>query len=287
MGSGFAPQKRFSQNFLTDVSTARSIAEALQISAGDNVVEIGPGKGALTVHLCESSADRIVGVELDDRAVQFLCQQSWVRSGRVQIVSGDALALRVQDLLPSTDRQHRCIIGNIPYSITSPLLFWLFSQAHEVSRGVIMMQREVARRCVAGVGSKDYGILSVATWLHARARLMFHVKPGSFFPRPDVVSSVVRFDLLAETPMNLNVAAFMEFVRAAFSQRRKVMTNALADWARRHHVDLKANAPVCAIDLAKTRAEECPPQLLGEIFLCLVGPGVVKVKGHELKGTNG
>ncbi len=287
MGSGFAPQKRFSQNFLTDVSTARAIAEALQIGAGDHVVEIGPGKGALTVHLCESLADRIVGVELDDRAVQFLSQQSWVRSGRVQIVRGDALALRVRDLLPSTDRQHRCVIGNIPYAITSPLLFWLFSQAHEVSRGVVMMQREVARRCVAGVGSKDYGILSVATWLHARARLMFHVKPGSFFPRPDVTSSVVRFELLAEPPMHLPVEDFMEFVRAAFSQRRKVMTNALADWARRHNLDLKSASVIGAVDLARTRAEECPPQLLGEIFLGLVRQDVGKMNRQVPEGTNG
>lgn len=287
MGKGFAPQKRFSQNFLTDVSTARSIAEALQIGEGDNVVEIGPGKGALTVHLCGSSADRIVGVEIDDRAVQFLSQQSWVRSGRVQIVHGDALALRVEDLFPTADRQHRCVIGNIPYAITSPLLFWLFSQAQEVSRGVVMMQREVARRCVAGVGSKDYGILSVATWLHARARLMFHVKPGSFFPRPDVTSSVVRFDLLAETPMSLPAEPFMEFVRAAFSQRRKVMTNALADWARRHNIDLKSTCAIGAVDLARTRAEECPPQQLGEIFLALVAQDVVEMHGHLQKGTNG
>ena len=269
MTHGFAPQRRFSQNFLTDVATARSIVQALNLESGDVVLEIGPGKGALTTHLVDSTAARITGVELDERAVDYLRQQPWVRSGRVGIIHSDALQLAVHDIFLGIERDHVCVIGNIPYAITSPLLFWLFDQRKDVSRAVIMMQREVARRCVAGVGTKDDGILSVATWLHGQAKLMFHVKPGSFFPRPDVTSSVVRFDLTKDSAQNLPVDAFMDFVRSAFSQRRKVMTNALAGWASRCRVDLRARSQAAGIDLARTRAEQCRPEVLGEIFRVL------------------
>ncbi|MBU3698549.1 MAG: ribosomal RNA small subunit methyltransferase A [Candidatus Kapabacteria bacterium] len=280
---GFAPQRRFSQNFLTDVSTARAIVTALGLRSGDAVVEIGPGKGALTTHLAESSAQRIIGVELDERAEQYLLQQPWVKSGRVQVIRADALTLRVRDIIPDIEREHRCVIGNIPYSITSPLLFWLFDQRSDVSRAVIMMQREVARRCVAGVGSKDYGILSVATWLNGGARSQFHVKPGSFFPRPDVTSTVLRFDLSERPAADLPVEQFMSFVRAAFSQRRKVMTNALASWAGQQGIDIRNLSSVCGVELARTRAEECTPELLGAIFRQL-SDHIGTNPGRESKG---
>ncbi|MBU3678774.1 MAG: ribosomal RNA small subunit methyltransferase A [Candidatus Kapabacteria bacterium] len=264
--SSFAPQRRYSQNFLTDVGIARNIVGALQLTPQDSVVEIGPGKGALTTHLVDSPAKKIAAVELDARAVEFLRDQPWVRSGRVRIVQGDALTARVADILADEQRDHRCIIGNIPYAITSPLLFWMFDQRLDVSRAVFMMQREVARRCVANVGSKDYGILSVASWLYGSAKLMFHVQPGSFFPRPAVTSSVVRFDLLNGTADGLPQREFMDFVRSAFSQRRKVMTNALAAWSGRNTVPLREDSLHCGIDLSRARAEECSPDVLGRIY---------------------
>lgn len=264
--SSFAPKRRYSQNFLTDVGIARNIVGALQLMPQDSVVEIGPGKGALTTHLVESPAKQVAGIELDARAVEFLREQPWVRSGRVRIVQADALTVNVDSLFPGESRDHRCIIGNIPYAITSPLLFWMFDQRYSASRAVFMMQREVARRCVANVGSKDYGILSVASWLYGSAKLIFHVQPGSFFPRPAVTSSVVRFDLLEGTADALPQKAFMDFVRSAFSQRRKVMTNALADWSGRNKVPLRDDAQHCGVDLSKARAEECSPNILGQIY---------------------
>lgn len=265
----FAPSRRFSQNFLTDVGIARNIVAALELTSADVVAEIGPGKGALTTHLAESPAAGICAIEVDPRAVAFLQQQPWVVSGRVQVVQADALTVDLGSVFPLHAREHRCVIGNIPYAITSPLLFWMFGQRQELSRGVIMMQREVARRCVASVGSKDYGILSVACWLYGSARLLFHVQPGSFFPRPAVTSSVVRFDLSAETSQGLPQGQFMDFVRSAFSQRRKVMTNALADWAHRHRVPLKDDHVHADMDLARRRAEECSPDVLAQIFLSM------------------
>lgn len=265
----FAPQRRFSQNFLTDVGIARSIVASLALTADDVVAEIGPGKGALTTHLAESDAAEVVAIEIDARAVAFLQQQPWVLSGRVRVVEADALTVQIGRLFPEVDREHRCVIGNIPYAITSPLLFWMFEQRGSLGRGVLMMQREVARRCVANVGTKDYGILSVACWLHGTARLLFHVQPGSFFPRPSVTSSVVRFDLTAEAAHGLPREAFMDFVRSAFSQRRKVMTNALADWAHRQRVPIREDHVHAGADLARTRAEECSPEVLAQIFQSL------------------
>lgn len=281
--SSFAPKRRYSQNFLTDVGIARNIVGALQLMPQDSVVEIGPGKGALTTHLVDSPAKQVAGIELDARAVEFLREQPWVRSGRARIVQADALTVNVDSLFPGESRDHRCIIGNIPYAITSPLLFWMFDQRYCASRAVFMMQREVARRCVANVGSKDYGILSVASWLYGSAKLMFHVQPGSFFPRPAVTSSVVRFDLVEGTADALPQKAFMDFVRSAFSQRRKVMTNALADWSGRNKVPLRDDAQHCGVDLSKARAEECSPDILGQIYRSIdtkysVGPDTPGVR---------
>lgn len=264
--TSFAPSRRFSQNFLTDVGIARNIASSLELTDADAVVEIGPGKGALTTHLAVSPASEVAAIEIDARAVVFLQQQSWVSSGRVRLIEADALTVRVEELFPKHHRDQRCVIGNIPYAITSPLLFWMFDQRRSIARGVFMMQREVARRCVAQVGSKDYGILSVACWLHGSARLLFHVQPGSFFPRPSVTSSVVRFDLSIEAAAGLAERPFMNFVRSAFSQRRKVMTNALADWSARNQLSLRSDSIHAGVNLARVRAEECSPEMLANIY---------------------
>lgn len=267
--SSFAPSRRFSQNFLTDVTIARRIVDALEASSEDAVIEIGPGKGALTVHLHASAAKSIVALELDHRAVEYLQAQPWIDGTRLSVLETDALQVQLAQVLPGYHRTHRRVVGNLPYAITSPLLFWAFEQRADIGRAVFMMQREVARRCVADVGTKDYGILSVACWLYSTPKILFHVQPGSFFPRPSVTSSVVRFDLHETTSMGLPSSDFMDFVRGAFSQRRKVMSNALADWAARKRVDLRMHGHPAGVDLSKTRAEECNPTLLGRMFLDL------------------
>ena len=267
--SSFAPSRRFSQNFLTDVTIARRIVDALEASSEDAIIEMGPGKGALTVHLQASAAKHIVALELDHRAVEYLQAQPWLDGKRLSVIETDALQVQLTEVLPGYHRTHRRVVGNLPYAITSPLLFWAFEQRADVGRAVFMMQREVARRCVADVGTKDYGILSVACWLYSSPKILFHVQPGSFFPRPSVTSSVVRFDLHETTSMGLPSLEFMDFVRGAFSQRRKVMSNALADWAARKRVDLRMHGHPAGVDLSKTRAEECKPFLLGKMFLDL------------------
>ena len=134
----------------------------------------------------------------------------------------------------------------------------------------MMMQREVARRCVAQPRTKEYGVLRVAAWLYSEAKILFHVQPGSFFPRPDVTSSVVRFHLRESPAANVDPIAFMSFVRAAFSMRRKVMSNALQDWGRRMSIDVRTCGEIGGHDLTKTRAEELSPEQLAELYRLLV-----------------
>lgn len=265
----FAPKRQFSQNFLTDVSIARNIAAQLSIAEHDCIFEVGPGKGALTKHLLDSPARRVYAMDLDPRAPEYLASESWSRTTRFECAVGDALRSQAKRAFEDSSREYRKIIGNIPYSITSELLFWAFAQHEDVERVVFMMQREVAKRCVASPGTKDYGILSVATWLYSEAKICFHVQPGSFFPRPEVTSSVVSFVLREQLPMGLPADRFMEFVRAAFSQRRKVMSNSLASWAHKYSQDVRAVRS--GVDLTYARAEELRPEELAHMYFSIVG----------------
>lgn len=267
--SGFAPRKQFSQNFLTDPRTADKIVQALESGDGDVVLEIGPGTGVLTQRLLRTPAASILAVDLDPRAIEHLRQQPWARDRRLVVREGDALKIDPSVEWPDVTREHRAMIGNIPYSITSDLLFWSLEHHNSTSRVVMMMQREVARRCVAQPRTKEYGVLRVATWLYSEAKILFHVQPGSFFPRPDVTSSVVRFTLRENPAANVDPVAFMAFVRAAFSMRRKVMSNALQDWGRRMNIDVRTCGDVGGHDLTKTRAEELSPEQLADLYVLL------------------
>ena len=261
-----APKKRFSQNFLTDNRTALKISQQLTVSPSDVILEIGPGTGALTTHLLDTTARRLVAVDVDPRAVDAVQHLVDAHPKRLEVRQADILTTRLSEVFDGIAPKNIVVIGNIPYAITSEILFWIFDQRFHMRQCVIMMQREVARRCVARPGTKDYGILSVASWYASEAKQVMTVQPGSFFPRPDVTSAVVRFDLRQQAPTEAPFKPFMAFVRAAFSQRRKVLTNALASWATTNVVDLRAEPGVCDIDLSKTRAEQLEPEVLARVF---------------------
>lgn len=259
-----APRKNLSQNFLTDQGIARRIVDALEIQPTSEVLEIGPGTGALTRWLAASNAKRICAVDLDSRAIQHCRQQTWSADKRVEYINADIRSVTPTSLFQSPPG---LLLGNLPYGISIDLLFWILEHRQTFSHAVIMLQREVARRLTASPGSKDYGILSVAVWQGARARILLNVQPGSFFPRPSVVSSVVRLDILPEPPVAVDFDAFQTFVRAAFSQRRKVLANALKNWASSHALKLTDAIVV----LEKTRAEQLAPIELAALYLRLTG----------------
>ena len=269
----FAPKRRFSQNFLTDPRTADAIVQALEIRPGDHVLEIGPGTGMLTQRLAASQAERIVAVDVDPRAIQHITAAQWAAGGRVEAVECDILRMSLADVFAGVDASRVKVIGNIPYSITSDILFWAFGARRSMATCVMMMQREVARRCVATCGNKDYGILAIATWYASKATLLFHVKPGSFFPAPTVTSSVVRFAMRNDDPLPLDMDHYMAFVRAAFGQRRKVISNGIDPYCRgTWGVGIKqllADDQLMSVDPRRRRAEELTPEQIYELWRTL------------------
>lgn len=267
MAKAFAPSKGFSQNFLTDSKISAKIVSQLCIEASDTVVEIGPGTGALTKHLLESPLKKLICVELDTRSIAHIQEQSWSNDPRLTLVNEDILEVDLTQFVDSDSPATLKVIGNIPYSITSPILFWLFENRQIVSRAVIMMQREVAERCTATLGSKEYGIVSCAASFVGTAKIVQHVKPGSFFPKPKVSSSVVAFDFTSKEIDPVMFEGLMKFVRAAFSQRRKVLSNSLSTWmSSRFGSETKSVVDALSIDLRVMRAEQLSPVHLLDLY---------------------
>lgn len=220
------------------------------------LVEIGGGEGMLTQYLLQQPCARVVVVEIDPRAVELL-RQRFGSYPHVDIVAADILTTRLETLkLAPTDAV--IVVGNIPYHITGPILFWLFEQATHVERSVLMVQKEVARRIVAQPGSKDYGIVSVAAALVTRRRrVLFDVPPDAFVPRPEVTSSVVMLEFNGSSLAEPHHQRTMAVVKAAFNQRRKKLRNALARYIAEHAEG--RTGELLALPLMEHRAEQLAP----------------------------
>jgi 16S rRNA (adenine1518-N6/adenine1519-N6)-dimethyltransferase len=216
-------RKRFGQNFLHDQHVLDSITEAIHPAPDDAMVEIGPGLGAMTGQLLRTLKHLHV-VELDRDLVARL-DKAYPRS-RLSIHAGDALKFDFASL-PVPDGQKLRIVGNLPYNISSPLLFHLASFAPLVQDQHFMLQKEVVERMVAEPGSKAYGRLSVMLQWRYRMALLFIVPPDAFDPPPKVDSAIVRMVPIAE-PLACDQAKLEAVVQKAFSQRRKVIRNCVA-----------------------------------------------------------
>ena len=222
---GHRARKRFGQNFLTDAHWIGRIAEAIAPEPGQTIIEIGPGRAALTRELI-ARAGRITAVEIDRDLAAWL-RGTWGED-ELRLIEADALALDWRGVLAGCDRPVR-IVGNLPYNISSPLLFALAQAADLVADQHFMLQREVVERMASPAGSKTYGRLSVMLQHRYRIRKLFDVPPGAFDPVPKVVSSVVRMIPLAASEMDeVDETVFADVVRRAFGQRRKTLRNALA-----------------------------------------------------------
>lgn len=216
------PIKRLGQNFLIDPNTIRKIVAALDAPDDALVLEIGPGPGALTCRLAEQHAN-LVAVEVDERAVLQLRE----KLPAVDVRHEDILETDLS-MLNNDGRVPLWIIGNLPYNITSQILFKILD-ASGVRRAVLTMQKEVAERLVAVPHTKAYGILSVLTQLSCNPTVCFNISPNVFRPKPAVWSSTVRLDWPPATPIRPDVAAedVRRVVRTAFNQRRKTLRNSL------------------------------------------------------------
>lgn len=215
------PKKRLGQNFLRDENIARKIVASLQLRHEDAVVEIGSGNGALTKHLA-GSGSTVIGIELDEHAVDLLREQL---PHSVRIIQADVLTVDLRKELRRVRTPLR-IVGNIPYYITSDILFWLFRYSDLVGSATLMLQLEVARRLVAPCRTKEYGILSVFTRYYAEPEILFKVSRNSFHPVPKVDSAVVQLTF-RRNPAACNRPLFANIVRATFGTRRKTLRNGL------------------------------------------------------------
>lgn len=219
-------KRALGQNFLVDPNLQRKIVAALEPSPDDEVLEIGPGVGALTRHLA-GKVRRLVLVELDNDLAARL-RQEFAGEPSVEVINEDVLDVPLERI--SSDPSRLKVIGNIPYNITTPILFSLLERRPRPAVIVLMVQREVADRILEKAGSKTYGALAVGVQAVADAFRVMNVSRDAFRPVPDVMSSVVR--IVPHDPPRLTrdeEAALRELTRAAFQQRRKQFQRILRD----------------------------------------------------------
>jgi len=219
------PRKRLGQHFLTDPNTARKIVDSLAATRTDPVVEIGPGTGALTGLLAERF-ERVTAVEVDPRAAEMVRE----RFPSVTVLPVDVLSIDFDELAGAAGAPLH-VVGNLPYNITSQILFAFVDGAEAIAEAVVMTQFEVARRIVAEPRTKEYGILSVALQLACRPRYLFPVSRNVFRPRPDVRSAVLHLDFAPEWRgvEDTRPEWTRRVIRSAFNQRRKTLRNSLKD----------------------------------------------------------
>jgi 16S rRNA (adenine1518-N6/adenine1519-N6)-dimethyltransferase len=219
------PKKKWGQHFSVDPGILGKIVRAAALEPEDVVLEIGAGLGTLTWPLA-SHVHKIYAVEIDPRLVQVLAEE-FQGNDRVEIIQGDALQIDMVRLFYQAKRKLK-VVANLPYEISSPMIFRLFRERACFSLFVLMLQMEVARRLVARPGKKDYGPLSLWTQLYTDARIAFPVSPRAFIPRPKVDSAVVKFAVLEAPRIPVDDEKILQqVIRSAFRYRRKTLVNAL------------------------------------------------------------
>ncbi len=218
------PKKSLGQHFLRDDNIARKIAAAIDPRPQDHMLEIGPGEGALTAHLAGHVGSLVV-VEIDPRGAAVIRERFGALG--VLVRQEDILTTDLTACAREAGASLR-VAGNIPYNITSPILFHLIEHRGAVTDATLMVQREVARRLVAIPRTKDYGILAVTSQLYADTEIVFDVSPGAFRPMPRVMSSVIRMNMLPGPRVPLDDETFFRaMVRGIFGKRRKTLRNSL------------------------------------------------------------
>ena len=236
-------RKRFGQHFLTDRTIIDGIVDAIDPQAGEPMVEIGPGLAALTQPLVERLG-RLHVIELDRDLALRLREHT-----QLQVIESDVLRVDFTELAATLGVPKLRVVGNLPYNISSPILFHLLTHVHAVQDQHFMLQKEVIDRMVAKPCSGDYSRLSVMLqWRYAMENVLF-VPPESFDPPPRVDSAVVRMVPLAEPPQ-INLSLMEDMVKVAFSQRRKLLRHTLGRW-------LEARQFSGQFDVQR-RAEEVP-----------------------------
>ena len=217
------PKKRFGQHFLKDHNILNKIVNEINYKPDDIVLEIGPGYGALTEKLFPLIKN-FTAVEIDRNAAQHL-KHSFEK---INLIEKDFMDIEFDKLI-STKGQKLRIVGNIPYNLTSPILFKLFENNKFISDAVIMVQHEVARRITAERDSKEYGILSVLASFFSETKFCFKISPNVFYPKPKVYSALIHLYFKELTSTVEEQKLFIKIVKAAFGKRRKILKNSLSN----------------------------------------------------------
>jgi len=224
---GFTFSKALGQNFLINPSVCPRMASCSGAGKGVGVIEVGPGIGVLTNELCQL-ADKVVAVELDKRLLPVL-DETLAEYDNIKIVNADVLELDLNQLIKDEFEGLEVVVcANLPYYITSPVIMKLLEDRLPISAITVMVQKEAAQRICAEVGSRMSGAVTVSVNYYAKPQMLFGVSAGSFMPAPKVDSEVIRLDILKEPPVQADEGLFFAVVRAAFSQRRKVISNSLS-----------------------------------------------------------
>ena len=243
--SEFRPRKRLGQNFLIHERVIDSILRLLDLHAGAEILEIGPGLGFLTRRLLER-AGKVRAVEVDPLLVERLRRSDLAANANFQLIHGDILEVPLPEILPQTKVQ---LVGNLPYRISTPVLFRVLEWYKHFSTMILMVQKEVADRIAGKPETKDYGTLSVWCQIHGRIAEKVAVSPEAFFPRPKVRSTILKIEIFPEPLVAANERSLLrELIRAAFGQRRKTLSNALTSGLKLERQTVESFLGSCGVD---------------------------------------
>ncbi len=225
--NNFNIKKKFGQNFLTDQNVLTNIVDVSLVDKDINVIEIGPGLGALTEHLCKK-AKKVLCYEIDKDLIPIL-EQNLKAFDNYKVINQDILEVDInQDIIDYFDSSPIYLVANLPYYITTPIILGLLEKTTLIRRYVMMMQDEVANRICARSDIKDYNALSIAIQYRASAKKELNVSRNVFIPKPNVDSAVISLNLYNELPYKANNEEhFFKLIRASFAQRRKTLVNNL------------------------------------------------------------
>lgn len=227
----FSLSKGFGQNFIINPGICPRIAEAADIAPGWGALEIGPGIGVLTEQLCRR-ADKVVSIEVDKRLPPLLAE-TMADYSNFKLILSDVLKIDLYTLIREEFAgKPVAVCANLPYYITSPILMRLLEEKLPIQNITVMVQKEAAQRLCAAPGTREAGAISYAVAYYAEPKLLFSVQPGSFYPAPKVTSAVIRLNVRKTPPVavpNGDEQGFFNLIRAAFSQRRKTVANAVSN----------------------------------------------------------